>query len=487
MQRLQNDLSSINNNLNSRTAVELSYEEIQSEVGDFEGALADHKIAVEKCKHGNDPSKIFNYLQELKLNNNTTAHDLDQIFITSQIDSKESDRMIEELETSHLNISRHLSMCDTNRLKAYGGLMNEGKSLDFEIVHFRDQVSHLSQSASHNDKVRRMEHRQNSLMKIEQLHDEIFLLNEELKISEMESKEAHVYLLEKVKSDHEYTNNLDTKNKSIILDIFHFEDNEQNQSNAGKEDDSLAAEYERVAIKEIPRDSFLEVSESDLRALYDNHFHNNTIIYQMLEDKFWNIGVSHHSELPTKKYQKLKEKIRFQTKHLLTSTLTKELLNKERNKTIDELELLKKAVADPVIEVEKLELAAKSAKIMEENYIVNDLNLLRQKANSTYNNLLNTIDRFREQINAFDSKSEGQLLSDHKDRKERLQRNDTWISFLKLDDKLRFQKQTVFSVQESIHTKEYVDYKSIKPNCNYLVAELNQALSYQLQAYGRGQ
>ena len=123
------------------------------------------------------------------------------------------------------------------------------------------------------------------------------------------------------------------------MDIFHFESKEQNQSDARKVDDILATEYETVALKEIPRDSSLKVSETELKMLCDNHFHDNTIISHLLEDKCWSIGIS-HSELPTEnKYKKLKETIIYQTNHLHSSSLTKELLKKERNKTIDQVSI----------------------------------------------------------------------------------------------------------------------------------------------------
>lgn len=116
---LANESDTRERDINQYGQYERTYETLLNEVRDLEGTLADYNLARDKLRTGADPQDIETFTKQLKEQNNTSAQELDQLFVQIQENQQRIHDMNQEIMQLQDMAQDKINQLDPNKLQRY--------------------------------------------------------------------------------------------------------------------------------------------------------------------------------------------------------------------------------------------------------------------------------------------------------------------------------------------------------------------------------
>lgn len=315
------------------TNVEEIYHDLQKEVHDLEGLLADHNLAYDKMRGGYDPEELEASHKEVQLSNENLESDLDEVFLKKQ----KCDEDIEKIENNIAQIYRLIEdqfrSVDDSLYNQYkrtvnhiNNLQSEGNTTELELVEMSKKLNNLQQSASDNDNYKRYKMYMKQKEKLNDLRRSIHALDETLFIAEMPPEEAHAYLLKEMRTYQSKLNDLDAEDKRLMKEI-EIENTKYNDHNGILED----KEYD------IDREWDTKSKKDEVNKLIQDQKEKQELVFSLLdylndEDK------SKTYVQPTQDgLKRINEDLTFRAKHLAKSEETMKRLIEQKEKRLKEV------------------------------------------------------------------------------------------------------------------------------------------------------
>jgi intraflagellar transport protein 74 len=109
--------------------LEARLEELNNEVRQLEGQLADYNLALDKLRTNTRPEDVKNTYQHVKNNNEKLKLELDEIFLERKKIEEQTDSMQNELQNIHKQMELRLNELDPYQRTEYQKLIAENSEL----------------------------------------------------------------------------------------------------------------------------------------------------------------------------------------------------------------------------------------------------------------------------------------------------------------------------------------------------------------------
>jgi len=318
------------------------------------------------------------------------------------------------------------------------------------------------------------------------LKDKIDKLKDDIDIASMDPKEAHAVLLGRVKGHQRKATELDAKAAELDKEIETLKAQQREindtiavalsaeQSNLGdvQDDGDINDKYQQTLEKDAEITSFLETVDDAISSIVQEQNNTKSSIVALLEHISKGI-VASEEELPSRDFfEEMKDETNFKTKHLETSQQTILMLNKQKAKRMQELEQID--TLEDKITLELQQLSQKEETLKNEVKHYSDTTSLRSRAERTEDYLSTMIERYAHAIEETQARTKAVSSKLDEHRRALRQSRETGQVLGEWEQKLRFQGQTIFTLEEFIAKRgRETDFESLKLNCAGLVDQLN--------------
>ena len=425
--------------------------------------------------------KVTAYQANLEARNRNEAAEIDKVFLLKQQKEKGTQDLEHQIGEVHRQAEAKIKKLEPAKLREYEELIqrsqklhHEGQAREQELDQMRHKIHELEaivRGSGMRDEYNGEERRAIRLRK------DITMLEEDMGIAQMDPKEAHARLLEKVKEDNRKTTELESRCKEIddemrkckrqMMDLqSDLEDREK--GNPAKND---THKYELLFQRDHEMTTFLQNFEKEKDETLRDQAATKQTIVALLEHI--SSGIGSEAEMPSaERLEEMKDEVSFKTKQLETSQQTMARLQQQRTKRIGEMEKINKL--DEKIGIELEQLQAKMGSMKDEVKSFEDIEGLRGRATFTKDEL----EKLREKYTARRAVIKQQVagLSAQVDsNKKALSMNETQKNLLSLEMKLRQHEQNIFTMKEYVATKgRETDFESLKVDVLGMVESLNK-------------
>lgn len=455
---------------NFERGAEVVHNDLQAEVQNLEGLLADHNITQDKLRRGCDPEDLESRQIELQMTNEKLENDLDGIFLLKQQCGKDIERVEDNIGQLHKSIQKIFQNVDpvmyddyqrhTTQIQELG---LEGENIELELEQMRANLHDLqSMTVNSNDyEVQRLYDIEQE--KLNKLKSNMAEIDENLLVAQMDPEEAHSHLLQKVKSIQTKLNDFTMEEKKLNGQI---ESESLNLANLQRQYDRQAINKCDPSIKtrdKVQIDKSIKTAKEAIENITGDHKKKQNEILALLEDVSKNIETCNTNK-PTKiGLKELNEDAEFRAKHLVNSKQTMARLVEQREKRLREVQMVENLESKILSEEKDLNRKMESMHFEINRY--SDLNKLQEVAEITKIYLTQMKERYVQRHDFMESKVK--LVSAmYEKNKSALNKNETWKSLLDLEEKLRRQGQVIFSLNEFVKTKEQqTNYEAVKNEC----------------------
>mmetsp|Transcript_9149 Transcript_9149/g.18313 ORF Transcript_9149/g.18313 Transcript_9149/m.18313 type:complete len:581 (+) Transcript_9149:55-1797(+) len=479
--KIKTDMDNMQRDAGQYSQLERKYESLLKEVRNLEGTLADYNLAMDKLRTSTDPQEVTAYQANLEARNRNEAAEIDKVFLLKQQKEKGTQDLEHQIGEVHRQAEARIKKLEPAKLREYEELIgrsqklhHEGQAREQELDQMRHKIHELEaivRGSGMREEFNGEERRAIRLRK------DITMLEEDMDIAQMDPKDAHARLLEKVKEDNRKTTELESRCKDIddemrkckrqMADLqSDLEDRER--GNVAKND---THKYELLFQRDQEMTTFLHNFDMEKEETMRDQEATKQTIVALLEHISSGIGST--DEMPSaERLEEMKDEVSFKTKQLETSQQTMARLQQQRTKRIGEMEKINKL--DEKIGIELGQLNEKIKSMREEMVSFDDVEGLRSRATFTKEEL----DKLREKYIARRGVIKQQVasLSAQVDaNKKALSMNETHKNLNSLELKLRHYEQNIFVTKEYIATKgRETDFESLKVDVLGMVANLNE-------------
>ena len=495
----------------SQKEAEILDEKLVEDIIELEGVLSDLNLTTDKLRQGADSEEMFEYQQQLKHSNECKAEDLDQIFIAKQSNQIEINQLENQVKNIHHSIQDHLQNANEIQTALYTDLTNtlqdlheERKMNEKHIEKSQKKLMHLqSHHHSETSTAKKYKSEEREVVKLEK---QLKIIVEDLKIAQMDPKEAHSFLLERVKIDKGSIDDIEieiSQLKKQYQDLKTEKKDIERMMKAKEEPTSITDDvvvYERMLRELSEVDEFLVQDQNILKEIRSDHKNKQSNVVDTL------VGISESLQLKSKDLPSksaldgLKEEASFKAKHLANSEITMKRLIDQKQKRTQEVrysnlfsisfnawffkgmfvaffdlgQLQKIENLDMKINREQEQLVKDMHQMKDDIERYSNLNQLQDTADSTKDYLLQMKERYTKRMSFMKEKVK-ELCSELEKNEKELKQSDCWKSLIDCEEKISRQGEGVFSLQESVNDKvRRTDYNGTKETCLKIVLALSE-------------
>ena len=319
--------------------LERKYESLLKEVRSLEGTLADYNLAMDKLRTSTDPAEVTNYQKNLEARNRNEAAEIDKVFLMKQKCEKGTQELEGQIGEVHQAAEAKIKQLEPAKLQAYENLIRESQNLQHEgqmkeqeLEQMRHKIHELEtivRGSGMREEYNSEERRANRLRK------DLAQIEEDMEIAQMDPKDAHAKLLDKVREDNRKTTELENrckeienefrKGKSQIKDL----QNDLQDREKGNTSKNDTHKWELLFQRDNEMTTFLtNFDKQKSETLTDQQRTKETIV-ALLEHISMGIGSS--DETPSQeRFEEMKDEVSFKTKQLETSQQTMARLQEQR-------------------------------------------------------------------------------------------------------------------------------------------------------------
>lgn len=152
-------LAALDHEDNSYTVYAKRFEDMQNEIRELEGTLADYNLARDKHRGDTRPEDIMAQLKKLKKENEERSEDLDAIYLRNKEKKQELESLEREVEQLKDSVRHQISEMHPDRREEFLRLQHEGEELDHRYSEQRMEYGNVQvafsevQSRLHRDPV----------------------------------------------------------------------------------------------------------------------------------------------------------------------------------------------------------------------------------------------------------------------------------------------------------------------------------------------
>jgi len=325
----------------------------------------------------------------------------------------------------------------------------------------------------------RYRERYSSLQKLNaKLKKEKAALEDDMRTSRMDPKQAREMMLEKVKADKSRLTQMETRLSQIEDEIESAKSKVSDLStevNERNSEDGQQQKYEVLFQRDKEMSAFIDSFEDTTKKEVEAQAKVQAVIVALLEhiaeseDMNRKGGLSNASK---GQLNDMREDLSFKEKQMASSQSTKERLESELTKRRMELEKIN--TLDEKISVELTSLSEKINVMNSEMGTLNNIEQLKGTADQTHATLMRLKQKYNRRRD--NVQKQVQLLSaKYEKKKNALSENETAKALEAQEQKLRNYEQNIFHLNEVIKQKEHEsDYVTIKDDCNRMLDSLNK-------------
>jgi len=458
---------------------ERQYEELMKTLRNLEGKLADYNLAMDKSRDSTDPEDVRAYQRQLAQRNSREKEAIDAIFIERQHcedairsydDKLQKVQQMEEYKVGRLgeqDQKQYYQLAKENQQlnRALGGRVNE-------LDNIRRRVKQ-GEAALGNDRYR--EEYVSLAKKLEKYIKEKEHLELELEESNLDPKEARERLLNKVKTDNQKIQELQTRTEDLVAEteskrkqVSEILEDVSERQRGGQSGD--AEKYQMLFERDKEMSEFLEHHDEYVMKELEEQKKSQKIIVALLEHT--SRSISREQNLPTsEQFSEMKDSLSFKKRQLESSMSTQDQLEKELEKRKGELEKIN--TLDSKIQVELSSLTSRIQVMNSEMIQFEKIDELREQAENTRQRLSflkkfysKRRDELRLQVGLHSSECDKKL--------KKIQDSEVGKTLQGLEQKLRHYEQSIFHLNDFIKVKELeTQFQSEKEECGKFIDELN--------------
>ena len=345
--KIQEKIRQIEKESKAQKEAEILEEELVEDIIGLEGVLSDYNLATDKLQQGADSEEMLEYQQELKHDNECKAEELDQLFIAKQNNQNEINQIENQVAKIHQSIQDHLQSADefqtsmyTDLTKLLQDLHEEKKMIEKHIEKSQEKLIHLQSHHSETNMSKEYKSEEKEVIKLEKKLEQI---GDDLQIAKMDPKEAHSFLLKRVKKDKEAIDDIE-------IDVAQLKKQYQKLKAEKKDIEGMVkareettpimddiVEYERMLCEQSEIDDFMIQAEDASKQIRSDHKNKQSNIVDILVDMSESIQVK-SKDLPSKSaLNGLEEEVTFKAKHLANSEMTMKRLIDQKDKRTQEV------------------------------------------------------------------------------------------------------------------------------------------------------
>ena len=351
-ERLEHDIAVMKQESNSIGKSKDESEKLLVEIGDLEGNLSLLNLAIDKYRAGEDPDDMIQFQQQLKKKNDLKANEVDIVFLARQKAQNKILNIERSINDANHTVVNYLKNVGQAYLEQYNDLIKEQENILLKKKKFEDKNGAIKTNiySIQNELKRKIGNDITQEFKeyekrIKDLKRSIKEIDEDINIFQMDSKEAHVYLLKKVKSAKQNTLNLDAtikekdmeklelmKEKSILQSEV-----DNNRIVFFEDDGAIPLGLDAMILKDKDMTNSLEMAKTSFNKIKIDHDQTKSTISLLLEHLSESI-VASKIEAPTiAQMEILQNDVSFKTKQLQNSEQTMVMLEEQKKKRGDEV------------------------------------------------------------------------------------------------------------------------------------------------------
>ncbi|GMH77967.1 hypothetical protein TL16_g10678 [Triparma laevis f. inornata] len=481
IRKIKADMDTMQRDAGQYNQLERKYESLLKEVRNLEGTLADYNLAMDKLRTSTDPQEVTAYQANLEARNRNEAAEIDKVFLMKEQRNQGTQELEMQIGQVHQQAEAKIKQLEPAKLREYEeliqrsqGLHQEGQMREQELDKMRHKIHELE--AIVRGSGMREEYNAEE-RKVQRLRKDVAVLEEDMGIAQMDPKDAHARLLDKVKEDNRKTTELESRCKEIDAEMrkckrqhqelqTDLEDREK--GNVNKND---SHKYELLFQRDAEMSEFLQNYDSQRdETLKDQEATKQTIV-ALLEHISSGIGSS--EEMPSaERLEEMKDEVSFKTKQLETSQQTMARLQQQRAKRIQEMQKIN--TLDQKIGIELEQLNGKMVSMKDEMKGFEDIEGLRGRATFTKDELEKLREKYIARRGAIKQQVAG-LSAQVDATKKTLSMNETSKNLTSLELKLRHYEQNIFVMKEYVETKgRETDFESLKTDVMKMCGNLNE-------------
>eukprot|EP00520_Triparma_pacifica_P000984 CAMPEP_0118662112 /NCGR_PEP_ID=MMETSP0785-20121206/16645_1 /TAXON_ID=91992 /ORGANISM="Bolidomonas pacifica, Strain CCMP 1866" /LENGTH=557 /DNA_ID=CAMNT_0006555609 /DNA_START=46 /DNA_END=1716 /DNA_ORIENTATION=+ len=469
IRKIKTDMDQMERDAGQYSQLERKYESTLMEVRNLEGTLADYNLAMDKLRTSTDPQEVKNYQQNLEMRNRNEAAEIDKVFLMKQQREKGTQDLEHQISQVHMAAEAKIKQLEPAKLQAYERLIQESQKLqqegmqrEQELEQMRHKIHEL-ESAVRGTGMR--EEYNSEERRANRIRKDLAQLEEDMEIAQMDPKDAHARLLDKVKEDNRKTTELENRSKEIddemkkgkrqIMEL----QNDLQERERGDKTKNDSHKYEKLFQRDNEMTSFLSNFDKQKGETVKDQERTRQTIVALLEHISSGIGST--EDMPSQeRLEEMKDEVSFKTRQLETSQQTMARLQEQRAKRIEEMEKINKL--DEKIGVELTQLKEKMETMKTEMKEFEDIEGLRNRATFTKDELEKLREKYMTRRGAI--KQQVAALSAQVDaNKKALLMNETSKNLTSLEQKLRHYEQNIFSLKEYVETKgRETDFETLK-------------------------
>ncbi|GMH77026.1 hypothetical protein TrRE_jg11742 [Triparma retinervis] len=480
VRKIKTDMDQMERDAGQYSQLERKYESTLMEVRNLEGTLADYNLAMDKLRTSTDPQEVKNYQHNLEMRNRNEASEIDKVFLMKQQREKGTQDLEHQINQVHMAAEAKIKQLEPSKLEAYEGLIQESQQLqqeglqrEQELEQMRHKIHEL-ESAVRGSGMREEYNKEER--RAQRIRKDLMHLEEDMEIAQMDPKDAHARLLDKVKEDNRKTTELENRSKEIDTEMkkgkrqiaeLQTDLQERERGDKSKND---THKYEKLFQRDNEMTTFLANFDKEKESTVQDQERTRQTIVALLEHISSGIGST--EDMPSQeRLEEMKDEVSFKTRQLETSQQTMARLQEQRAKRIEEMDKINKL--DEKIGVELTQLKEKMDGMKTEMQGFEDIEGLRNRATFTKDELEKLREKYMTRRGAI--KQQVAALSAQVDaNKKALVMNETSKNLTSLEQKLRHYEQNIFSLKEYVETKgRETDFETLKVDVFKMVKSLN--------------
>ena len=349
---IQNEIHKINANIASANTnqthcmqLENTFQQLLQQVKDLEGLLTDYNVAMDIIARGKiDMDDMVQHQHRLQQNNHRALQEIDDIFLMKQDRENQILLLQTQIAHAHQQMENKLQNMEPDKIRAYKDLVaevhqlhQEGQQKDTQMMQLRRKIHDVQSTMRADTNEWKHKYKQEEQTR-KDLQDNLMLLQEDLKLTEMNPKLRQTYLIDKFKHNQAQSNLLDQEVNDIKMQIQRLQALRQDlQSNSNH--DPNTHDQQMLLQQDEQITSFLQSFEHTKSHILQKQQQTKTTIVSLLKHISDGILCS-DEELPTKaEFQQIKGEVTFKAKHLQSSELTMRRLEDQKARRIQEVSL----------------------------------------------------------------------------------------------------------------------------------------------------
>jgi len=313
------------------------HDKLLEDVKELEGSLTDYNLAIDKYRDGMDPDKILEYHKQLAAKNRKFVEEVDQVFLKKTLYERENAKFQGHITDFFIQAEEFIRKTEPGKLHTFLLLLKQSNELSSEIQMGDSHLGKLGNMIYHAEHTMRGKNLRDEYKlhekRVQELKIELIMGQDDLKVLQMNPKDAHALQLEKLKQCHCQIATLDeaiVQRESQKAELKRMEQTlDAEIANEGHFQDSRPSENNIVL--------FLQNFE-DARSQLKHEQEQTQLSIDDLSERIRDSVALSVQDLPTKEeYEEMKSNATFKSRHLQTSQQTMDRLHEQKIKRVQEV------------------------------------------------------------------------------------------------------------------------------------------------------